>query len=154
MHVYYGPSLPTFNVCLILVLGGKGNTWEGGIRVPTIVKLPGIIPPGSVVSKPTHLPDVLPTVARVTGVKLPGDRVYDGHDLLPLLTNSNKRENTEFMFHYCGGFLNAVRYTPKGGMYNIIFCSSEILWASACHSLYMITRGLFDSIKYSEMYVM
>ncbi|XP_022085900.1 steryl-sulfatase-like isoform X2 [Acanthaster planci] len=95
--------------------GGKGSTWEGGIRVPTVVKLPGVIPAGTVVSQPTHLPDILPTVARVTGVTLPTDRLYDGRDLMPLLISNDSSEVVhEFMFHYCAGFLNAVRYTPKG----------------------------------------
>ena len=104
------------NVCF---LGGKGSTWEGGIRVPTIVKYPGHIPSDTVVSQPTHLPDVLPTVARVTGAQLPDDRVYDGRDMMPLLTHADHAEKQEilheFMFHYCGGFLNAARYTPKHG---------------------------------------
>ncbi len=98
--------------------GGKTNTWDGGIRVPTIVKFPGHIPADSVVSQPTHLSDVLPTVARVTGAQLPDDRVYDGRDMMPLLTpHAAEKEEIlhEFMFHYCGGFINAVRYTPKDG---------------------------------------
>ena len=96
-------------------LGGKGSTWEGGVRVPTIVKLPGVIPAGTEVSQPTHLSDVLPTVAGITGVQLPNDRVYDGRDLLPLLTNTTSQIIHEYMFHYCGGYINAVRYTPIGG---------------------------------------
>ncbi|XP_038075780.1 steryl-sulfatase-like [Patiria miniata] len=109
--------------------GGKGNTWEGGIRVPAIVKLPGVIPPGTVVSQPTHLPDVLPTVARVTGVKLPTDRIFDGRDLMPLLTNDSSEMTHEFMFHYCGVFINAVRYTPEGGdtTYKVHYTTSRLI---------------------------
>ena len=110
--------------------GGKGNTWEGGIRVPAVLKLPGVIPAGSVVSRPTHITDILPTVAGLTGLQLPNGRIYDGTNLLPILTGLNRSDQTaveaattagagtttgEFMFHYCGDTINAVRYTPNGG---------------------------------------
>ncbi|XP_022103822.1 steryl-sulfatase-like [Acanthaster planci] len=110
--------------------GGKGSTWEGGIRVPTVVKLPGVIPAGTVVSQPTHLPDILPTVARVTGVTLPTDRLYDGRDLMPLLiSNDSSKVVHEFMFHYCGSFITAVRYTPIGGdiTYKLHFTTSRLV---------------------------
>ncbi|XP_038073671.1 steryl-sulfatase-like [Patiria miniata] len=121
--------------------GSKGSTWEGGIRVPAIIKLPGVIPPGTVVSQPTHLPDVLPTVARVTGVKLPTDRLYDGRDLIPLLTNGSSEMTREFMFHYCAGFINAVRYMPKGSdtTYKLHYRTSRLV--PGPHGI----EGCFDS---------
>jgi len=57
--------------------------------------------------------DVLPTVAKLTGVDLPEDRVIDGKSLLPLLTNKTQESSHEFLFHYCGNQVHAVRYRPK-----------------------------------------
>lgn len=44
-------------------------------------------------------------------------RILDGHDLLPLLEGKTKRSQHEFMFHYCGVHLNAVRWHPPGSEY-------------------------------------
>ncbi|XP_071784301.1 steryl-sulfatase-like [Asterias amurensis] len=94
--------------------GGKASTWEGGIRVPTIVKYPGVVPPGLEISEPTKLEDLLPTIAGIAGAQLPNDRVYDGKSLMPLLTRGKTSgPHHEFMYHYCGSYLHAARYTPK-----------------------------------------
>ncbi|XP_022103782.1 steryl-sulfatase-like [Acanthaster planci] len=105
--------------------GGKASTWEGGIRVPTIVKYPGVVAPGSQISEPTQLPDLLPTIAGIVGVQLPNDRVYDGKDLMPLLRGENNRPHHEFMYHYCGSYLHAARYTPSDSdsVYKVHFSS-------------------------------
>jgi uncharacterized sulfatase len=66
--------------------GMKGITWEGGLRVPGIVRWPGHIPPDQVVETPCATWDVFPTVLAAAGIPLPQDRTYDGVDLLPLLT--------------------------------------------------------------------
>ncbi|KAL6485323.1 hypothetical protein MHYP_G00073680 [Metynnis hypsauchen] len=95
--------------------GGKAmGGWEGGIRVPGIFRWPGRLPAGRVVDEPTSLMDVYPTVAKLAGGQLPQDRVLDGHDLMPLLEGKTERSEHEFMFHYCGMYLNAVRWHPPG----------------------------------------
>lgn len=58
--------------------GYKGQMYEGGIRVPGIVRWPGRIKPGSVSAEPVCGVDVLPTLCEVAGVKAPGDRTLDG----------------------------------------------------------------------------
>lgn len=65
---------------------GKGTTWEGGIRVPLLVRWPGGITPGRVVDTPVSLLDIFPTCARLAGAALPADRVIDGRDLAPWFT--------------------------------------------------------------------
>ena len=42
-------------------------------------------------------------------------RLLDGHDLMPLLEGRSQRSEHQFMFHYCGSFLHAVRWQPPGG---------------------------------------
>lgn len=48
--------------------------WEGGIRVPGIVRWPGVLPAGRVIQEPTSLMDVFPTVVQLAGGQLPQDR--------------------------------------------------------------------------------
>ncbi|XP_015282001.1 PREDICTED: arylsulfatase H-like [Gekko japonicus] len=94
--------------------GGKGmGGWEGGIRVPGIVRWPGMVPADTIIDEPTHLMDVYPTVAHLAGASLPQDRVIDGQNLLPLLQGSAQHSKHEFMFHYCGSYLHAVRWYQK-----------------------------------------
>ncbi|XP_008585608.1 PREDICTED: arylsulfatase F [Galeopterus variegatus] len=55
--------------------GGKGmGGWEGGIRVPGIVRWPAKLPAGQFIGEPTSLMDVFPTLAAVSGARLPQDR--------------------------------------------------------------------------------
>ena len=92
---------------------GKGQCWDGGVRMPTVVSWPGHIPAGISIDQPTSSMDLLPTVAKLTGADLPQDRVIDGKELLPLLTNQTQESSHEFIFHYCGNQIHAVRYHPK-----------------------------------------
>uniref|UniRef100_H0XAS9 Arylsulfatase F n=1 Tax=Otolemur garnettii TaxID=30611 RepID=H0XAS9_OTOGA len=94
--------------------GGKGmGGWEGGIRVPGIVRWPGKVPGGRSIEEPTSLMDVFPALASVSGATLPQDRVIDGRDLMPLLRGDIQHSEHEFLFHYCGSFLHAVRWHPR-----------------------------------------
>jgi len=63
----------------------KQSVYEGGIRVPFIVRWPHKLPKGAVCSEPVISLDVMPTILSAAGVDLPGDRVYDGRDMLPVL---------------------------------------------------------------------
>lgn len=48
--------------------------WEGGIRVPGIVRWPGVLPAGRVIDEPTSLMDIYPTVVHLAGGAVPQDR--------------------------------------------------------------------------------
>ncbi|XP_068121727.1 arylsulfatase D-like isoform X3 [Hyperolius riggenbachi] len=94
--------------------GGKGMAgWEGGIRVPGIFRWPGVIPSDTVIDEPTSLMDLFPTVVGLGGGKLPTDRIIDGRDLFPLLTQKTSNSEHEFLFHYCGSSLHAARWHEK-----------------------------------------
>jgi arylsulfatase A len=71
---------------------GKGSTFEGGYRVPLIARYPGHIPEGRVEDAPATLLDWMPTLAALAGAKLPTDRRFDGHDILPLLSGAGPRD--------------------------------------------------------------
>ena len=66
--------------------GSKGNTYEGGIRVPMIVRWPDGLPGKREVHEMVHFADWLPTILAMTGVALPSDNLpLDGIDVLPVL---------------------------------------------------------------------
>ncbi len=64
---------------------GKGSAYEGGIRVPCIVRWPGVVAPGRVVATPLHVVDWAPTLLAAAGAVPPPGAVLDGTDLGPLL---------------------------------------------------------------------
>ncbi|XP_063161132.1 arylsulfatase H-like [Candoia aspera] len=94
--------------------GGKGmGGWEGGIRVPGIVRWPGKIAADTVLDEPTSLMDIYPTVAHLAGASVPQDRIIDGKNQIALLLGTVQHSAHEFMFHYCGTHLHAVRWHEK-----------------------------------------
>lgn len=73
-----------------LLRGGKYQSrYEGGIRVACIMKWPGVIPAGSICSDITAGFDLFTTFASIAGAKIPDDRIIDGRDLYPLMTNNS-----------------------------------------------------------------
>lgn len=91
-----------------LLREGKGSTWEGGQREPTIAWWPSHIPAG----KPNHemgsTMDIYTTCISLAGGKVPSDRVVDGVDLTGTLTRGEKSPRND-MFFYRGSKLYAVR---------------------------------------------
>lgn len=71
--------------------GFKSNVWEGGHRVPMIVRWPGRIEPGSVCSVPVSGVDFLPTFCDIASVELPQDHIIDGASQLPLWTGHEEQ---------------------------------------------------------------
>jgi arylsulfatase A len=65
--------------------GIKRDSWEGGHRVPLIVRWPGRVRPGSISDELVSLTDVMATLAAITGVALPPDAAEDSFNLLPVL---------------------------------------------------------------------
>lgn len=88
---------------------GKGTVFEGGFRVPCIMRWPDVIPPGTVCSSITGSIDILPTLAAVTGAELP-DRKIDGINVLPLLRGDSVQHPRREYYYYSGRTLNAVRW--------------------------------------------
>lgn len=64
---------------------GKWTNFEGGIRVPCLMRWPGKIPAGSSNNEITGIIDMLPTFCSLAGAEIPGDRVIDGKNILPYL---------------------------------------------------------------------
>lgn len=93
-----------------LLRDGKGSTWEGGQRVPTVMSWPGKLAPRIVHEMGSTL-DLLPTFLSLAGGTAPTDRTLDGHDLSPLLFGEGPSPR-ETMYFYQGAQLYAVRKGP------------------------------------------
>jgi len=77
--------------------GGKTGTFEGGHRVPALVRWPGQFPKAEVGGVVTMM-DWFPTIAELAGAPVPADRVIDGHTLVPLLRGTGTREPAPFFY--------------------------------------------------------
>ncbi len=89
---------------------GKGTAFDGGQRVPFIARWPGKIPADSVCPEPAMTIDLLPTLAKLTGGKLPEHKI-DGLDIWPLLAGDSSAKNPHeaYYFYYGVNELQAVR---------------------------------------------
>ncbi|MBV6501814.1 MAG: Arylsulfatase [Prosthecobacter sp.] len=92
--------------------GGKGTTWEGGVRVPTLAWWPGKIAPGSVCDAVAGTIDVLPTCVKLAGAEVPAQPVLDGRDLSPLLFGQSQESPREAHYYFASYNLQAVRQGP------------------------------------------
>jgi arylsulfatase A-like enzyme len=90
--------------------GGKGSQFEGGYRVPCVVRWPGAIPAGQVSDQIATSMDIYPTFAALAGADLPDDRAIDGKNIWPLLSGEEgARSPHDAFFYYHRGMLRAVR---------------------------------------------
>lgn len=89
--------------------GGKGSTWEGGVRVPTLAWWPGRVPAGSVNDAVAATIDLLPTFVALAGGTVPATPVIDGRDITPILLGQSKESAREAHYYFAGYDLQAVR---------------------------------------------
>ncbi len=107
---------------------GKGSLYEGGLKVPYLVRWPGKIKSGTVSDHLFYYPDVMPTLAELTNTECPKT---DGISFLPTLLSSGKQENHTFMYWELGP-QRAVRkgdwksYRDKKGNWELYDLSSDI----------------------------
>ena len=89
--------------------GGKGQTLEGGMRMPTVIRWPGKIKAGIEIDKLLTTMDLLPSFAKLIGAKVPDDRIIDGKDIMPVLLEGADSPH-EYFFYSHWGVLEAVRW--------------------------------------------
>jgi arylsulfatase A len=82
---------------------GKGTRFEGGMRVPCVMRWPGKIPEGTVCDELASTMDLLPTLAALVGAKVPTDRIIDGKDIRPLMFAAPGAVSPHEVFYYYGG---------------------------------------------------
>ncbi len=85
--------------------GCKGNVYEGGIRVPAIVRWPAGTAPGVKSGAFVHFTDWFPTVLEMAGLALPKDLALDGHSVLDVLRDGQERQPPRRFWQWN-------RYTP------------------------------------------
>jgi arylsulfatase len=105
--------------------GEKGTTWEGGMRIPMMVRWPGVVKPGTQINDIVTLMDWMPTFAAAAGIPnlkdsmragfTAGTKTFkvhlDGYDLTALLKGDARNPPRDVMYYFDqGGNLNAVRW--------------------------------------------
>jgi arylsulfatase A-like enzyme len=93
--------------------GFKFSTYEGGMRVPCIMRWPGKIPAGTTCDEVVGTIDLMPTIAKLTGAELPADRTLDGHDVWPLLADKEDAASPhDAYYYYRMNTLQSIRVGP------------------------------------------
>jgi len=96
---------PTSNLPL---RAGKGWNYEGGLRVPLVVRLPGRVPAGTTCDVPVISSDLYPTLLALAGLPLPPEQRPDGVSLVPLLERRGTIAERPLFWHY-------PHYSNQGG---------------------------------------
>lgn len=130
---------------------GKGTTFEGGQRVPTIFWWPGKVAPRVVTDLGSTL-DLMATFAGLTGAKKPSDRKFDSYDLSPVLFGTGAGPRQE-MFYWTNAELHAVRFGPWKlhlKQREPVNYSKEVTLASP--ELYHVERDLSEAHNVADKY--
>jgi arylsulfatase A-like enzyme len=77
---------------------GKYSLWEGGIRVPCIVRHPGALPAGTTSTQPVIMMDLTASILAATGITPPANGLLDGEDMLPVLAGKNPLRERSFFW--------------------------------------------------------
>jgi arylsulfatase A-like enzyme len=80
--------------------GAKGTPYEGGLRVPAMIRWPGKVKPKSISDTPIISPDIYPTILEAAGVKVGPRQVVDGLSLVPLLTGAAPLKRPSLYWHF------------------------------------------------------
>src|SRR5690606_33072175 len=89
----------------------KGHVYDGGIRVPGIIRWPGQIEPGTTSGEPVCGVDLLPTLCEIVGAKVPDDRAIDGTSILPVFQGQRVQRKVPLFWQF-----NFARSTPRVAM--------------------------------------
>ena len=97
--------------------GKKSDIWDGGIRVPGIIRWPGRVAAGQTTGAPAGVVDILPTLCSVANIKAPSDRVIDGTDLTPLLRGESLTRTTPLFWYF---YRNSPQVALRDGNWSLI----------------------------------
>jgi len=126
---------------------GKGYAYEGGIRVPLIVRWPGVINAGAVSSEPVSSVDYLPSIAEAVGSDIPAERDIDGVSLMSLLKSDGRLSlNRDAIYWHFPHY----RHAP--GPYSIIRSGSWklIKWYEGGFELYNLKNDLSEKTNLAK----
>ena len=134
-----------------ILRGTKGQTWEGGQRVPFIVHWAGHVKPGESNELICSL-DLLPSLAAIAGGEVPSDRIIDGVDQSAFMLGETEKSAREYFCYYLGNSLEAIRWgrwklhfaKPRGaGIADSVHESSETM---------DLSRNIDKDVPISELY--
>ncbi len=96
--------------------GGKAQMFEGGLRVPCLVRWPGVIPAGRVCDEFLTTLEIFPTFCAAAGIAPPRDIVLDGFDMTPVLASRQKSPREEMFWERRGDKAARVGQLEMGGI--------------------------------------
>jgi arylsulfatase A-like enzyme len=79
--------------------GGKGDLYEGGVLVPSLINWPGRIKPGTIVDEMMHVVDYYPTLANLAGASLSKSKPLDGLDMWPTISEGKSSPRDEVVYN-------------------------------------------------------
>ena len=103
--------------------GYKADAWDGGHHVPFLVRLPGVVKPGSTCGKLICLTDLMATCADLQGVKLPDNAGEDSASILPLLRGQDRTVHDAVVHHSATG-----RFAIRQGRWKLLLCPGSGGW--------------------------
>lgn len=129
--------------------GGKGNTYEGGARIPWIVRWPGKVVPGSISETPISTIDLYPTLLEVAGTKPKAAKICDGQSLVPVFKGKTIAERPLFFdFPHVFGAMTASSASVRLGDYKLL----RFYWAgekqkSHYYELFNLKKDPYEAVN-------
>ena len=104
--------------------GYKSDVWDGGHRVPFIVRWPAVVKPGSTCAQLVCQMDLMATCAEITGAKLPETAGEDSFSFLPLLKGEDKPVRETLVHHSLNG-----QFAIREGNWKLLVCPGSGGWS-------------------------
>jgi len=126
--------------------GYKRDAWEGGHRLPFILRWPGVVAPGSKCEQLVHHADLMPTLCEVTGVPIPAGAAPDGFSLVPLLQGDDRQIRANAVSQSSTG-----QFALRRGHWKLIFAPENARGDGPPGQLYNLlddlgeTRNLYNA---------
>ncbi len=134
--------------------GFKASTWEGGMRVPTIIRWPGTVPAGTDCNAVCGNIDILPSCVTIAGGKVAADRIIDGKSLVELWRGSTTASPHAAYGCFLGNSLQGIRsgrwkyYTTENWLFDLDTDIAEAMDVAAAHPDVVATmRKYADAIE-------
>jgi arylsulfatase A-like enzyme len=120
--------------------GSKGTLWEGGIRIPFIVRWQGRLPVGKTYTQPVIALDLLPTMLAAAGVKPAAEWKLDGTNLLPYLKGETSADPHDVLFWRYGD-----QMAVRAGQWKLVKAQDETKAHLVGPALYNLTQDIGES---------
>ena len=137
-----------YSTSLLPLRGGKGRQWEGGLRVPFIVKGPGVREKGVTNDTPVIGTDIYPTILDFAGIDLVPEQHMDGVSIMPLL-KGEKIQDRELYWHY-------PHYGNQGGEPSSVIRDGDwkliYYYEDSRYELYNLARDLGETTPLNATY--